>query len=115
MLQALQISNIPNQTQSVTLSIDNTLVTVQLLLRFNLMAGYWTLTIMDSNGNLIIDSVPLLTGVYPAANLLVQQQYLNIGAWYVVNVSGTTAQDYPVYLKSRTGFSDLGGRHAAGS
>lgn len=45
------------------------------------------MTIADKSGNTLIDGVPLVSGSYPAANLLRQYQYLNIGSAYIVPVS----------------------------
>jgi hypothetical protein len=58
------------------------------------MAGYWQLAIFDVNNNPLVASVPLITGWYPAANLLGQYQYLNIGSAYLLN-TGNAAVDYP--------------------
>ena len=44
--------------------------------------------VYDRNGNLLVDSVPMLTGYYPAANLLCQFVYLGIGSAYIINASG---------------------------
>lgn len=94
MNQTIPLSTLPNQTLSVTLSIDSTLVPVILNVVFNEMANYWVLTIFDNSSNLLVDSVPMVTGTWPAANLLGQQGYLGIGSWFVLNVSGTP-NDYP--------------------
>jgi hypothetical protein len=58
------------------------------------MAGYWLMTIFDSSGNLLIGSIPLITGIYPSANLLAQQVYLAIGSAYILNL-GNRSADYP--------------------
>jgi hypothetical protein len=58
------------------------------------MAGYWDMSISDVNGNLLVASVPLVTGWYPAANLLTQYQYLQIGNAYLLNTS-ESSEDYP--------------------
>lgn len=92
--QIIPVSSNPNQTLAVSLSIDNKTVTLQLRLRFNEMAGYWVMAISDRNGMLLVDSIPMLTADYPAANLLQQHAYLGIGSAYVLNASGV-ALDYP--------------------
>lgn len=86
--QLVPVTSDPNQAFSVTLSIDDAPVTLQLRIRFSEMAGYWTLTIKDASGVLLLDSVPMLAGAYPAANILGQFAYLGIGSAYVVNASG---------------------------
>ena len=88
-LQVIPLSNQPNQSFTVQLQVDGLPLSLNLTIRFNRMAGYWVMSISDANNDLLIDSVPLLTGSYPAANLLEQQKYLAIGSWYIVNVSNT--------------------------
>ena len=58
------------------------------------------MSIFNSAGVLILDSIPLITGWYPAANLLSQFQYLKIGSAYILN-DGNSSSDYP-------GKTDLG-------
>lgn len=82
------------QTFSVQLTINSQPVTLNLTLAYSPMAGYWQMSIADVNNNLLVASVPLITGRYPAANLLAQYQYLNIGSAYLLNTANTPA-DYP--------------------
>jgi hypothetical protein len=98
--QIIPLTASPNQSFAVTLQVDNAPLTLNLNLRWNEMAGYWVLKISDSAGSLILDSLPLLTGWYPAANILAQYGYLKIGSAYILNV-GNVASDYP-------GKTDLG-------
>lgn len=93
-MQVIPLTTAPNQEFSALLTIDGNPLTLNLRVAFSEMCQYWTLTISDASNNLIIDSVPMITGGYPAANLLQQQRYLAIGSWYIVNVSNI-AQDYP--------------------
>ncbi len=86
--------NSGNQTLQVTLSVDGGVLKLQLTLAYNAMAGYWVMTIADNSGNLILDSIPLVTGAYPAANVLEQFAYLAIGSAFIINASGV-AQDHP--------------------
>jgi hypothetical protein len=74
---------------AVTLSIDASIVRLHLRVRYLEVAGYWIMTIRDQQSALLIDSLPLVTGYYPAANLLQQYAYLAIGSAYLLNVSGT--------------------------
>lgn len=87
--QIVPLSNAPDQTLSVSLEIDGGVTTLGLRVRYSEVAGYWVLTVRDRVGNVLVDSVPLITGYYPAANLLQQQAYLGIGSAYILNVSGT--------------------------
>ena len=58
------------------------------------------MTVYSAQGTLLLDSLPMLTGVYPAANMLAQYVYLAIGSAYLLNV-GNSDTDYP-------GANDLG-------
>lgn len=89
-LQQIPITNNPNQSFTVLLQVDGAPLTLNLTISFDEMAGYWILSISDVNNNLLIDSVPMICGNYPAANLLQQQKYLGIGSWYIINVANST-------------------------
>lgn len=95
--QIIPTSTSPNQDFDVSLSVDGGILQLHLALGFSEMAGYWVLTISDQKGNLILNSIPLLTGSYPAANILGQYGYLKLGSWYVINTSNLNEdlQDYP--------------------
>lgn len=92
--QIIPLTNAPDQTLFALLNVDGGALTLQLRVRYSEIAGYWVLTISDNAGNMLVDSVPLVTGSYPAANLLQQHRYLQIGSAYVINASGVD-QDSP--------------------
>jgi hypothetical protein len=92
--QTIPLTNASNQTFSAQLTVNGQPLTLNLTVAYSVMAGYWQLSIADVNGNLLVASVPLLTGAYPAANLLAQYQYLNIGSAYLLNTSDSP-DDYP--------------------
>jgi hypothetical protein len=92
-MQRVPLDNSPNQTFRVTLNVDGKSLTLNLSIRFNSMAGYWVMTIWDASGNMLLDSIPLLTGEWPAANLLAQYGYLKIGSAFVI--SNGAPIDYP--------------------
>ena|SRR5665213_2888284 len=89
--QVVPLNPIPNQVLSVPLTLDGTVTYVTLTLRYNEIAGYWVMTLADGNGNLLLDSVPLVTGL----NLLDQFAYLETGKAAIINASGITTLDYP--------------------
>lgn len=101
MYQIVPLSSVPSQTLTVQLQIDGDAISLVLNIRWSEMAGYWVMTISDSQGNLLLDSAPMITGWYPAANILAQYGYLKIGSAYLLNL-GSDDSDYP-------GRSDLGG------
>jgi len=92
-LQQVPLTNSPNQTLTVNLEVDGKPLTLNLTVDYNEMAGYWIISISDINNNLLIDSIPMLCGSYPAANLLQQQRYLAIGSAFIIN----TGNAIPVY------------------
>lgn len=92
--QTIPLQSAPNQTFSVQLTVNGSQLTLNLTLGYSNMAGCWQMSISDVNNNLLVASVPLITGLYPAANILMQYQYLNIGSAFVLN-TGNTPVDYP--------------------
>jgi hypothetical protein len=76
----------------VALSVDGSTLVLNLRVNYNETAKYWIMAVSDASNNLLIDSLALVTGFYPAANLLPPS--LGIGSAQVLNVSGTS-QDYP--------------------
>lgn len=98
--QVLPVTSSPNQQFNATLQVDGAPLTLNFALIWNSMAGYWVMTVSDASDNLLVDSLPLITGWYPGANLLSQQVYLQIGSAFIINV-GNSESDYP-------GQNDLG-------
>ena len=67
---------------------------IGLFITYSEMAQYWLMSVSDSQGTLLLSSIPMVTGSWPAANLLAQQGYLNIGSAYIINL-GQVPDDYP--------------------
>lgn len=85
----------PNQTFAVTIPVNGINKNLILNIRYNSIAGYWTMSVTDKTlGNLLIDSLPLITGVYPSGDLLSQYQYLGLGSASIVKATNVT-NDYP--------------------
>jgi hypothetical protein len=76
-----------NQTISCQLSIDGKNIKLTLSITYNTPGGYWFMSVSDSTGNKLLDSIPLLVSDYPAANILGQYTYLQIGSAVVVPTS----------------------------
>jgi hypothetical protein len=104
--QILPLTSSPNQSFSSTLQVDGAPLTLNFTVKWNTMAGYWVMSISNSQGTLLLDSIPLITGWYPGANLLGQFAYLQIGSLYILN-EGTTDLDYPDQNTLGTGFAVL--------
>jgi uncharacterized membrane protein len=79
----------PNQSLSITLPINGENITLGLTVRYNSIANYWVMTIHDNNSVLLLDSLPLVPGDYPAADILGAYQYLGIGSAFIVNASNS--------------------------
>lgn len=92
--QTIPLTSSPNQAFAVQLQVDGAPLTLNLGIRYSQMAGYWVMTISDASGNLLLDSMPMITGWFPAANILAQYGYLGIGSAFLLN-TGNSQSDYP--------------------
>jgi len=92
--QIVPLTVAPNQIFTVQLTVNGATLVLNLTLGYSNMAGTWLLGIYNVGSSALIASVPLVTGLYPAANLLAQYQYLNIGSAYLLN-TGNAPVDYP--------------------
>ena len=92
--QLVPLNQAPNQTFAVQLTVDGKPLTLNLVLSYSAMSGWWQLQISDVQNNMLVASVPLVTGLYPAANVLAQYGYLAIGSAYLLN-TGNSLDDYP--------------------
>jgi hypothetical protein len=76
----------PNQTFRCTIPIDRHNRRLSFELRYNNIAEYWNLTVIDGVTNeILIDAIPLQRGEFPAANLLEQYEYMKIGSAVIVH------------------------------
>lgn len=94
MSQIIPLDNTPNQTFTAVVTVNGQNINLGFNLSFNETAGYWVMTINDSNGVILVDSIPIVTGAKPAANLLEQYAYLDIGSAYLLNVTNSP-MDWP--------------------
>jgi hypothetical protein len=92
--QIIPLTAAPNQTFTVQLTVDGAPLTLSMALSYSVMSGWWQLKIADANNNTLVAAVPLITGWYPAANILAQYGYLEIGSAYILN-TGNSSYDYP--------------------
>jgi len=106
MPQIVNLSNSPNQSLQVTLNVNGGSLTLNLQLRYNTAGGFWVLSIADRDGNALVSSVPLITGAWPAANILAPYHYLGIGSAVVINMSGGVP-DWPDEQSLGNGFELL--------
>ncbi|HJX54078.1 MAG TPA: hypothetical protein VJ801_15025 [Polyangia bacterium] len=94
MSQIVDLTNAPNQRLRVALNVNGGSLTLNLRLYYNTQGGFWVLDISDQTDNLLVASVPLITGSWPAANILAPYAHLGIGSAFVINQSGA-ARDWP--------------------
>lgn len=92
--QIIPLTTDPNQTFQITLTVDGKNITLTFNLSYNEEAGNWIMGIKDADGNMLLDSVPLVSGKYPAANILAHHSYLGIGSAYIINTASSPA-DHP--------------------
>ncbi len=86
-VQNIPLNNSPNQEWDVAVNVDGVPVTLVLTLRYNEIAKYWVATVRDSQGDLLVDSVPFVTGEGISQNILGQFAYLAIGSATIYNAS----------------------------
>ena len=92
--QILPVTSAPNQFMTVGLALNGGTVALSLQFSYNRVGGFWVMDVSDLQGNPLVTSIPLLTGDWPAANIMAPFDYLQIGAWYVINQSGAI-MDWP--------------------
>lgn len=95
MAQIVPLTQAPNQTLTVQLSVDGNPLTLNLKFEYSAMSGWWNMEIANVSNTVLVASVPLITGYYPAANVLAQYGYLAVGSAYILN-TGNVDTDYPV-------------------
>lgn len=84
-MYVIPLSTAPNQTFNCTIPIDGKNRPLSFQLRYNSIARYWNLTVIDARTKeTLIDALPIVVGEYPAANLLEQFGYMNLGSAVVV-------------------------------
>lgn len=85
-----------DQEFNVTVEVGEENVDLLLHLRYNTEGDFWRMDISDGNSQeMLICNVPMLTGEYPAADILEQFEYVGIGQAIVLKVSDAAAGDFP--------------------
>lgn len=92
--QIIPLTSSPQQSLAVGLDVDGATLRLQLDIYFNEMAQCWYMDIADGQGNPLLASLPMITGDWPASNILAQYGYMKIGSCQVINV-GQVSDDYP--------------------
>lgn len=92
--QLLSVTNSPNQQITANLVVNGATLTLNIGLSYNQYGQFWAMSISDQFGNPLVNSAPLLTGVWPAANILSPYDYMGIGSAYLINQNGALT-DWP--------------------
>jgi len=86
----------PNQNFRCTIPVNGQNIPFDFTFRYNSEADYWIMSISDAtSGNMLVSDLPLLAGIYPAANLLEQFEHLRIGAAVIVKTNPDNPNDAP--------------------
>jgi hypothetical protein len=84
-MYVIPLTTRPNQTFNCTIPIDGDNRPLSFQLRYNAVAKYWNLTVIDAlTKKTLIDALALMVGEYPAANLLEQFSYMGLGSATIV-------------------------------
>ena len=90
------IDNTPNHSFTCLIPVDNANRTFYLKLMYNNVADYWEMDVGDADtGESLICGMPLLSGEYPAANLLEPWTALSIGSAVIVPIGTATSSSNP--------------------
>lgn len=90
------VSPAPDHTMSVLLETGGVKRPLILRFRYNLIGQYWWMDISDGTTlQMIASGIPLLTGDYPAANLLEQLRHKDIGGAVIAALSQLPGDDAP--------------------
>lgn len=83
----IPLTTLPYSEQDFKLTLEGKRnINIKLKLRYNDLVGDWTATVIDNKtGQLLIDTLPLVTGV----DLLGQFQYLDIGHAFIRQTTDT--------------------------
>ncbi len=84
--QIVPLTSAMNQTMQLNLTVNGAPLVVNLALQWSVPAGQWLLSISDAANNLMISMLPLVLGDYPAANILSQYGYLEIGSLWLLSL-----------------------------
>jgi hypothetical protein len=78
----------PNQNLRCVIPIDGKNLALRLTLTFNTIAEYWVMSVADDISNeILVDSLPLIAGEFPSANILGQYGFLRIGSCVMVKLN----------------------------
>lgn len=96
MYQQIPLTSEPNQEFEVTLQINEENKNYKFNVSWNRVGKYWVMTITDQyTGEIILDSVPLVSGGDATSDILLPYYSLSIGACYLINIVDSPSSDSP--------------------
>lgn len=106
----IPLDNTPDQEFNVTVDVDGISIPLFLHLRFNTEGQFWHMDIADGRDHkMLVSGIPMLTGEYPAADLLQQFQHIGIGSAVIVENTDQTEDENPGMFDLGTDFLLLWG------
>lgn len=85
-----------DQQFNITVQVGEENVSLILRLRYNTEGDFWRMDITNADTEeMLISGVPLLTGEYPAADILEQFEYIGIGSAIVLKMTDDAEGDFP--------------------
>ena len=106
----IPLDNTPDQEFHITVEANEKNIPLIMRLRYNTEGNFWHMDISDGNtGKMMISNVPLVTGQFPAADMMRQFQHMGIGSAIILNVTDKTAGNIPGMFDLGTDFILLWG------
>lgn len=94
--QIIPTSPAPDNTMAVTVDVNGEKIPLLLRFRYNVIGQYWWIDVANAVTNkMYVAGVPLVTGEYPAANLLEQFHHLGIGKALIASMTDTPPTEIP--------------------
>lgn len=92
----IPLDTTPDQEFNITVEVGEENVDLLLHLRYNTEGDFWHMDVSDGNSQeMLISGVPLLTGEYPAGDILRQFAYVGIGQAAVLKLTDGAEGDFP--------------------
>jgi hypothetical protein len=86
----------PDQEFYVVVEVGRQNIALIIRLRYNTEGECWFMSIKNPrDGKLLLDSAPLVTGEYPAADMLRQYQYLGLGSAMIIPTTNVPPTEIP--------------------
>lgn len=92
----IPLDTTPDQKFNVTVEVGEENVSLILHLSYNTEGDFWRMDVTNvDTEEMLISHVPLLTGEYPAADILEQFNYVGIGQAVILKLTNGAEGDFP--------------------